>query len=49
MGPKSTSNKKARFLYEEAADYKGHRRVRDMKKRARRVERRASKRQKTEE
>lgn len=38
-----TANKKARFLYEEHREYRGQRRVRDLKVRARRVERRAAK------
>lgn len=37
---KRTKNKKARFLYEEALEYQGLRRVRDLKVKARRIERR---------
>lgn len=38
-----TSNKKARFLHQESREYRGLPRVRDLKTRANRIERRTAK------
>lgn len=43
-----SKTKRARFLHEEARSYKGHPRVRDFKKRARRIDRRTQRKEQDE-